>query len=400
MRLTCEFTPFYEVVSDLAIVADDSMASEEMRNIIFRIVKDDSGVSKLILIGANNMITSKRYLSSDKYNIEIEDKELVDDIFTFQVKCKELMQFLSSYKSTRRTIVKEVSFRLNDRKAVICEVLELDKETEVPYLSNWVFNPNPVKEAISMYINLDMPEQTSSIDTASLLLPVRTLLPILSNVNTLYGQLVVGEDKVVAFNPTCTSLMNNTMKGNGVFENISIPYRGVAVIDKLLNGLDFVSIGKTSNYIYIGTDSSETFIRFLDKLADYKSYISAYKQDSGIMIDRLMLKDVLKRLSILSENIEFIVKPSEDLVTLKNSKFSMDISILQKKGMESFEGTGFKISPDVLNRVLVGSDDEFDVNTRIYYCPVTENKASIVFSDLTDMWFSMVSVPTFKNRSL
>lgn len=400
MRLTCEFTPFYEVVSDLAIVADDSMASEEMRNIIFRIVRDASGVSKLTLIGANNMITSKRYLSEDKYNIEIEDKDLVDGIFTFQVKCKELMQFLSSYKSTRRTVVKEVSFRLNDRKAVICEVLELDKETEAPYLSNWVFNPNPVKDAISMYINLDMPEQVSSVDTASLLLPVRTLLPIMSNINTLYGQLVFGEDKIVAFNPTCVSIMSNTMKGSGVFEKVTIPYRGVAVIDKLLNGLDFVSIGKTPNYIYIGTDSSETFIRFLDKLADYNSYINAYKQDSGIIVDRIRLKDVLKRLSLLNETVEFIVKPSEDVVVLKNSKFYQEITIQQKKGMESFEGTGFKISPDILNRVLIGSDDEFDVNTRIYYCPVTENKASIVFSDLTDMWFSMVSVPTFKNKSL
>lgn len=416
MKFSCDYNVLLANLKDVSSVVEDALSSDDLKNIIFRFTKVADKV-QVCLIGINQLITFRRSIAEDSYTAELADNEPNDKgVFYIQLKSKELLAFLDSYKGLRRTHVEEVTFENLDAMNIKCSILEKDNDTDAPYVSGWTFNNIGIKPNMLGAIELQQPEaELHCIPCRNILVHTRNLVPIMQNGTNLYSNMQMDSDHVVAFNPAYTTIMSNMMNIGDVLSGLKLSYRGVSFMDKILCGdpyndedhaefnevtgfdepYDYVNIAKTETHIFFKTKNSEAFIRYDTKLANYESTARMFVKDHAIVIDRVYLKDILKRLSLISDLVEFNIKCKENCVELKNTKYSQDIPILQSKGLDEYENIKFKIMPDVLNKAIIGDDAEFSGSTFVYFCPQANGSAMIVFADDSGTWFSIVKVKTY-----
>lgn len=394
MKVTFNYEGLLQNLIDLSLVVEDVMSSDDMKNVIFKFTKDS-----ISLVGINQLVTFKRELPSDIYRLEISDEELKDGVAYIQVKSKEIIGYLSSYKSLRRTEVEEVELNLVNNLTIVCKVAERDLENGQTYLSSYNFNNIPIKPNIINNINLSAPEDIESevVPMVNILFHTRNMLPIMKNDTGLFGQLVFGEDGVVvAFSAAFTTFMQNKLPSS--FSGIKLSYRAISFIDKIFANDEQVTCKKLDRYLYLRSEetNSEAFIVYDSKLPNYAMTKELFVKDHAFVLDRVYLKDILKRLSLVNESIEVKIKCDEDIIEVKNSKFHQTIPILQKKALDEYNQISFKILPDTLNKVIIGSDDEFSSQSFVYYCPQPNGDAVLIFADSSGQWFSAVKVRPYK----
>lgn len=413
MKFTCDYATLVSNLADVSTVVDDTLLKEDMKNIIFKF--DNTGDVTLLGI-VPQMLIFKRSIDKSMYRVEFTDAEkqvFEQQIQTggvalplyFQLKSKELTGFLNSYKSVRRTQVEEVTLEINERGNIRCTVLEKEKDEDgyvaddaKAHLSYWIFNNIPIKPSMMNDISLKAPEaELLGVDSRAINLYTKNLFPIMQSGGTnLYSYMTFGEDYVVAFDNAFTALMLNNVEGfRDVFSNIRLSYRAISFMDKIIAVCETISVCKTDHHIYFRTDDSEAFITYDTKLPDYSPYANAYVKDHAIVLDRVYIKDILKRLSLVNESIEFTINPETNTVNMKNSKFSQDVEIIQQKAMEEMGTLHFKIAPDKLNASIIGNDVDFPSDVRVYFAKQPNGKTAVIFTDSTGTWFSVVRVSTY-----
>lgn len=414
MKFTCDYLNLVQNLSDISTVAEDSMLKEEAKNIIF---KFDSDGSVTLLGIVPQMLIFKRFVERDKYRLEFTDTENqnfqaqlnesgVASSLYFQLKSKELTSFLNSYKSVRRTQVDEVTFEITDRGAIRCTVLEREKDDDgyvsddaKQHLSHWVFNNIPIRQNQLPDITITAPDgELVSVDNRCINLYTKNLVPIMQSGSTnLYSSLACGEDYIVAFDGAFTALMANNQEGfKDVFSNMCLSYRAVSFMDKVIAVNEDILVCKSDRHLYFKTSNSEAFITYTTNLPAYKAYADAFKKDHAVVLDRIYIKDILKRLSLVNESIEVTVDPETNLVNLKNSKFSQDVEILSSKAMDELGKIRYKIAPDKLTSCIIGNDAEFNYDVRIYFSRQSDGKKiAIIFTDGTGAWFSVLRANTY-----
>ena len=124
----------------------------------------------------------------------------------------------------------------------------------------------------------------------------------------------------------------------------------------------------------------------------YDHILKSFTKDTAIVVDRIYLKDILKRLSLAPEDIRVSFDTEGEVVHLSNKMFDQDLSILQTKNIGVLENISFRLKPDKLRDAIIGSDTIFQEELRIYFTVVAENKLAITLTDSTASWFSVLQV--------
>lgn len=385
MKITCNYDSLVSVLSSIAVVVEDSMNSEDMKNVIIRAYKDNGVVE---LIGVNQLITYRVELPIGCYSVDISEEEYKDNgVAEIQVKSKELVSFLSSFKSIRRTRVSDIELETVKNKVVVT-VNEADIDTGKAYKSHWRLDNIPIKVNMLPSINLEVPtSDLIPIDVSAILLYTSSLLPIMDNGANLYSKLVFGQDNVVAFNTTFTTLMKNFL--SGVFENFCLSYRALSFMKSVINSDTSVEVAKMQDRICFRIDNSVAFIRYETKLPNYEIYQRMIDKSHAFVLDRQYLKDVLKRLSLVNESITFSIDMDTETIEVKNSKFNQELPILQSKAMSELGKVSFKILPDVISKAIIGDDNAFSQLVYIYLAPQENGGYTIIFADDSGSWSSI-----------
>lgn len=410
MKLIC--TNYDNLISSLTAVSsvvEDTLVPEDMKNIIFDLEKSEQG-NKLTLFGATQLLTYKKFINPEVYELDMED--VTTDRIYLQIKAKELLGFLNTYKTLSRTVVDSVSFEINARGRIECTVVEKDKKNQEQegsflsdedlgiktYSSKWVFDNVPIKKNIMPFITQKAPEgDLTTIPTRNLKLYTKNLLPILQNGTNIYSYLIFDKDYVVSFHNAFTTMMISTVSENDVLSGLRLPFRAINFLDKVICAdiESVVEIAKDEMYLYFKNEDCEAYLKYDCKLANYKEYINLFDKTNGIVLNRFYFKDVLKRLSLVNDAIEFKINIADSRVTLSNSKFTQEIDMENKKGFEGVDTITFNILPEVVNKAIICDDvanmsaiDGSD-NVFVYYL---REKNIITFSDSTGSWFSTVRV--------
>lgn len=397
MRFSCSFDTLLSNLQMVASVVEDSLSAEDDKNIIFQFHKSELQ-NEVRFIGISPVITYKKDVEAG-YTLTLDDHDVDSAGYMYvQIKSKELLQYLNAYKNLRLTVVDEVIFEKHGG-SILCTVLESEKENEgKQHASTYSFNDIPIKTNRVPSINLVAPEGgLVGIEKVGLLFHTTNLLPIMENSPTLlYGSMLFDSRYVVAFNKSYTTVMSNMVSEGGVFTGIRLSYRALQFIDRVISNDDILGVAKTEKHIYIQTGSSEAFIVYDTKAAPYQTQIDMFTKDSYVKVNRIYLKDILKRLSLRNEDIEVTVNPAEGVVKLRNSCFSQEMEVSGQAGMEGRGVFKFKIIPDVLSKAIIGDDvqfteDAFGEDTYFYYCE-KEGKTAIAIADKSSSWFSLVRV--------
>lgn len=386
MKITCNYENLVGVLSNIAIVVEDAMSSDDMKNIIIRVYKETGVVE---VIGVNQIITYRVELENGSYFIEVDDSEYKDNgVAEVQVKSKELNAFLGTFKSIRRTKVTDVELSTVKNKVSVT-VVETDVDTGREYRSNWMLDNIPIKVNMLSSLNLTMPnEETEVMDVSAMMLYTSSLFPIMQNSANLYSKLVFGENYVVAFSTTSTTLMKNFL--GGVFKNFCLSYRALSFMKSVVCNEPAVEVAKTDERICLRMGNSVAFVRYDAKMPNYDMYEKMIEKNHAIVLDRQYFKDVLKRLSLVNESIVFTINMETETVEVKNSKFHQELPILQSKAMHELGEVTFKALPEVFNKAIIGDDAAFSESVFMYLVPQEKGGYTLIFADDSGSWNSVL----------
>lgn len=271
-----------------------------------------------------------------------------------------------------------------------------------PIVSNFAFVSIPVDQTVLNDLALESPtDGLVPLDKGIMLQYTKNLFPLMQNSTSIVGYLHFSDDYVFVYTSTYTVFVKNLLADQGVFKNIKLQYKCVNFINTLMEKDGLVDVGLMNNFIYMKNEVTEAFFVYDTKFSDYKMLVDAFKKDNMFSVDRIYLKDVLKRLSLTNDSIEVAINGAEKLMTVTNSKFSQDIFLNNERGMTQFGTLKFKIMPEVLNKAIIGADDDFvrpDVengcDTYSYFTKIGRS-SMLVFADSTGLWFSVVNVKTY-----
>lgn len=423
MVIKFKYKELLAILTEVATVIDDSLANEDMKNIIFEI---KNGV--LNIITTSTTIVYKHSVDKEIYDIDINEDEYTQEddelVYRFQLKSKELLNFLNTYKSSKRTQVNEVKFTTLNNMHIECKVTEEEivknvqtEETdsdEIGFLSEqgveetktqrkgfvstskWLFNTAAIKLSILMSIKqkVDANAEAKEIKGTDIAYHTKNMLQVVSNKIPTYSYTLFDKDYVLGFNPAYTTVMKNRLNEDGLFENIKLSYKVIQFLDKIISKNETVKVVKTQTHLCIMTENSVSFLIYETKLPNYRPYIDLFTKNFYISLDKMFLKDIIKRLSLLKETIEFDVDVPNRVIRLSNSKFSQPIIIQHSHNMDD-RTFRFKIMPEVLTKAISCSNYE-DTNNelRLYYCP-SESTTILVFTDGEDSWFTTAKIAIY-----
>lgn len=396
MKLVCDFKALLSALNNISVVADDSNSVDDIKNIIFYFDKGLNSVHNFTLLGVNNYIVYKHYLDNqNEYTVEFDEKDTAD-IMYMQIKTKDLISVLKTYSGLYRTKPESLTFILLDNGMIECQVVERDLTDDSTKNSTWTFNNVPMKELILRNIESSVTfPYVIDMSKEDFVRHITSMKDILTpNVTNYLGNVMFDEEYVYAIQQAFLTFMNNRIKQKNVFVKISLSYKIVQFMDKVLCKQENFKIARNGDKLYISTSTSESFIRVSDRVTDYQAYVKGIEKYKGFSVDRLLLKDNLKRLTLGDDTVvTVIVKPSAEKITLRTQRYRQDIDMLSQVNISDMSDFSFEISKDIFNKIIIGDDKDFSPNTFFYFTePNNERKMSIYLTDDTEEWFTRIHV--------
>lgn len=380
MKISVNFGELQSVLGYSNTILGDKSVDEKLKNVIFMVNSTDETVR----VVSYNAYTFSR--------TELE-KATVEDCtsdWEFQVKASDLNKIISSFSSMYKTEVNTIDFE-DDGVKIKLTVHEVPKEGNDERLAqDSIFHLEnaPILKNISNDIHMDFPEDDELLSSGDLLLYLDSLFPLLSNdsASSMGSKINFADDYVFVITSAMSAFMQNKLPD--AFKSITITYSSVNFLKKLCENVEDLGVAKLEKYICIKSGNTEAFMKFQRVKVNYKMYIDKRDTTNGVVIDRLYLKDVLKRMGNTSPDGKVFITDGNEL-RVENASFQQSIPLNNSKG--NVEGVGFNISVPVLEKIIVGRDDVFTEDVFLYLVE-TPRGYIIYLSDKTGSWFANTQV--------
>lgn len=377
MKFSVSYDKLKEVLDFPNVVISDKIVEEKFRNVIFMVRQE--GVT---VVGYNSLTFVKCPIS------DVEVVEVPEEGYDFQVKASDLNKLVSSFNNLAKTVVSGVDFELDGVRIKVTVHESPKKEEDTRYAQSCHFHLEcpPIITNIKKEISIDFPESSDGAVSDELLLYLDSLFPLLVNdtSNGSGSKLNFAEDYVFVISSVASGFFKNKLPDS--FKEISLGYSSINILKKLCGVSENILVGKLQNYICVQAENVEAFLRFQKVRPIHQMYIKRVNKDNGVVVDRLYLRDVLRRIGNMNSNGEMYI--GEDL-EFTNENFNQVIPIIKKKG--NVDDIGVKISIPVIEKCILGSDTIFSENLFIYLIE-SGRGYSLVMSDSSGTWFSLVQV--------
>lgn len=305
----------------------------------------------------------------------------------FQIKASELSKIMSSYSNLYKTKVEQIDIEDNNvRTKITVHEIPIDEEKDAKLAQNSVFEVEnaPILPKILSDIKSEFPEESNSVVCSELLFYLSSLLPLMSNdsANSTASKLNFAEDYVFTLNSSCSAFIKNQLPEE--FKGITLGYSSVGFLKKLCEGTDFISVARDKIYLCIESGNTQAFMRFKPIKINYKSYVQKKSKEKGIVIDRLYMKDVLRRMGSISVDGKMHIDSENSLIVM-NDVFQQEVPLERCK--TGTVGLSFKISIPIMNSLIIGNDEVLSSELFIYFVETTRSYI-IYLQDKSGTWFS------------
>lgn len=374
---------FEELQSTLVLsntVLADKSVDEKLKNIIFMVDRDS-----VKLVG---------YSTFTFCRTELEKVEVIDlpedGSWQFQVKATELNKIIGSFSTLSRTKVSAIEFESDDARIKVFvheEPIEEGNERLAQVSSFKLDNPQILKN-IDTAIHMNFPEESEMLTSGDLFLYLDSLFPIMTNETSskVGNKINFAEDYAFVITPTMSAFMVNKLPE--AFKDLTLTYSSANFLKRLCDSSDSLSVAKIDKYLCIQSGSTEAFMQYQPVRVNYKMYVEKKSKDLGIVVDRLYLKDVLKRMgNVLPDGKAHILE--DETIHMENANFQQIIPLEKVKG--EVNKIGFAFSIPVFDKAIVGRDDVFSQELFIHFVP-TARGYLVYLSDKTGSWFSATQV--------
>ncbi len=379
MKISLKYDELVETLGFATTVLSDKSVEDKMKNVIF-LVEEDS----VRVVGYNAFTFSRTEIE----NISVED--IPGNGWQFQVRAANLLKILSSFSSLSKTKVDGVDFEEDGVRIKISIHENAIKEEDERLSQTCVFQMEniPIMNNVMKDINMDFPEDVELVDSADLSLYLESLLPLMSNDSASKNEskLNFASDYVFVMSAQMSAYFKNKLPD--AFKGLTLSYSSVNFLKKLTEGSNDINICRIDKYLCIQSNNTEAFMRYQNIKIKYQAYLQRLNKDKGIVVDRLYLKDVLRRMSNISPDGKMVITDT-GILEVSNSNFYQEIPLIKVK--DGTAGISFNVSVSFLEKAIVGRDDVLSDELFIYFVP-TARGYSIFLLDKTGAWLSNTTV--------
>ena len=382
MKISLDFAEFTKVLGYINTVLSDKSVEEKVKNVIFLVTESD-----VTLVGYNPITFCKTGLDLDKISIEgVSEKG-----WEFQIRANELNKIVSSYSSLFKTKVDGIDIEDNNfgTKITVHEKpIDEEKDARLAQDSVYEVENAPIMSKIINDITTGFPAGGDWVASSDLLVYLSSLLPLMSNdsANSTASKLHFAEDYVFTMSSSTSAFFKNNLTKE--FKGITLGYSSVSFIKKLCESSDMIMVARDNLHLCLMAGNTEAYIRYKPIKINYKVYIDKKSKDKGISVDRLYMKDVLKRMGSMSVDGKMIVSDGENL-TVMNELFQQEVPLIKCK--EGTVGISFKISIPILSSLMLG-DEAFLKSELFIYFVETSRSYIIYIQDSSGIWFTSTQV--------
>lgn len=379
MKAKISYSELLSVLGYVNTVLSDKTVEDKMKNVIFLIKEGEA-----VVVGYSPLTFSRTKV------LGVETEGFADgETWDFQVKASELNKIINCYNSLSKTRVENVEFGVEKNKIKVSVHEEAINEEDAGLSQTGVFflDSIPILASVSTEIHMDFPEESDTVLSADLLLYVDSLYPLMANdsSSSLQSKLNMGEEYVFVMSGKGSTFFANKLPES--FQNVTLGYSSVSFLKKLCDNADSIDVQKIDRYLCMQSGNTEAFLKYQAVKVKIDPYVKRLSTENGIVLDRLYLKDVLKRMSV--HGADGVAKMTEFGLEVSNAGFSQIIPLANKKG--DVDNIKFKLSPSALVKTLVGDDAVFPGQVFLYFVKAGQGY-SLYVKDSTNAWFSNVSL--------
>lgn len=340
------------LLSHATAVISDSALKEADKTIFFMIKEDGES-----LVAAKN---------SDLLIRVSFTPDLVKSAGNIQVNSSELSKILGTFTGLSRTKVDSVEFRENHAKVqVIVHESGIDEESQdFGGDTSYSLDNIKIKERLLNDVSVTFDEDSAeSVDSTEVDMVLSTLMPIMDSKKGVNNNLIhFAKDMIFVMDNRGQVFYQNILPE--VFHNSTFRYTSVAYIRKMIESSNYLSVVLQGNKFAIRSEDGtiEAFINQIPVRFNYKPTLEGITKESGVILDRSFLKDILRRLAIMGTDPLFSIQ--EEGVHITTSEFSRVVPIMNAKG--DIYGKEFKVKTSLLSSMIVGEDSIMSPNLFMY----------------------------------
>lgn len=380
MKAKVSYSELSTVLGYVNTILSDKTVDDKMKNVIFLVEKDE------VTVVGYSALTFARTRMND---VETEG---VEGNWDFQVKSADLNKIISSYNSLYKTKVNYIEFEKNPSnnkiRVIVHEEAINEEDARLAQTSRFNLDNIPILDSVNKEIHMEFPSDPDSILSGDLLLYIDSLFPLMSNdsASSLVSKLNFSADYIFVTASYISSFFVNKLPDS--FKGLTLGYSSVNFLKRLCEGVESIDVQRIDRYLCIQSGMTEAFLKYQNVRVRHEPYVKRMNTDNGIVLDRLYLKDVLKRMMVSSQDG---VAQMKDLgLEVSNDGFMQVIPVNNKKG--DVDNLKFKISVPVLVKTIVGDDSVFPDQLFLYFVKTGPTGYMLYVKDATGGWFSTIQV--------
>ena len=373
-------------MSTITSVVNDKMLQEDLKNLIIWVKE-----GKVRFVGTNLTI-----VSAIDVDAEISDVE-GDEAFV-QLRAKDINDVIASFRGLKKTKVDSVELHIKENEAILLvkEVALADEEADLfNQESKFRIAKTPIKEVIKNQVkNVKLDAQGEDIPAVDMLLYINALYPtVAKETRESTSGVMFGEGHIYTTLASYVAIMENRLPK--CISNFRVSNTILNFVKNFITGVDTFNFSKTENgngavILTIKIPNAIAQINCADMSRAFEISKFLIIPETGIVVDKMYLIDVLKRLSLSSESIFAEVKIENGVGEMKVASKNMTQNIPVKKAKG--EGTfNFSIRPDLLSSVVFSHATQFDENVFLYFATDDSNKLSMACTDSIGLWHTKMN---------
>lgn len=380
MKVKVSYTELQSVLGYVNTILSDKTVDDKMKNVIFLAEKDE-----LTVVGYSALTFARTRLN----DVETSD---IDERWDFQVKSSELNKIIASYNNLYKTKVEYIEFEKNTAnnkiRVVVHEEAIRDEDARLSQVGRFNLDNIPILDSVLKEIKMEFPSEPDSILSGDLLLYIDSLFPLMSNdsSSSLVSKLNFSEDYIFVTASYISSFFANKLPSS--FKGLTLGYSSVNFLKRLCEGVESIDVQRIDRYLCIQSGLTEAFLKYQNVRVKHEPYVNRMSTENGIVLDRLYLKDVLKRMMVSSQ--DGVAEMKELGLEVSNDGFMQVIPVNKKKG--DVDNLKFKISVPVLVKTIVGDDAVFPDELFLYFVKTGPTGYMLYVKDSTGGWFSTIQV--------
>lgn len=379
MKISVKYKELVGTLGFSSTILSDKSVEDKMKNVIF-LVKDNT-----VQVVGYNVFT---FCRTEMQEVSVED--VPENGWQFQVRLANLLKILSSFSNLSKTKVEDIDIESEGVKIKITvheEAVE-EKDARLSQKSKFQLENIPILANVLKEVSMEFPEGSEVVASGELFYYIDSLLPLMSNesVSKNDSKLNFAEDYVFVMSAQMSAYFVNRLPD--AFKQLTLSYSSVNFLKKLTEGVDDINICRIDKYLCIQSENTEAFMKYQNIKIKYKAYLDRLSKDMGIVVDRLYLKDVLKRMGNIDPNGKMFITEDGNLEVV-NSSFNQVIPLIKVK--EGTEGVSFNVAINFFEKAIAGRDDVCSPELFIYFVP-TARGYSVFMTDRKGVWLSNTTV--------